>query len=66
MTGAWWVFGPHRLTTDERTWWRRLGLALLVAIVPFVTVGVLGWALVPVVIAIVPLSIAAAALERRA
>jgi chromate transporter len=41
-------------------------LALLVAIVPFVTVGVLGWALVPVVIAIVPLSIAAAALERRA
>jgi chromate transporter len=40
-------------------------LALLIAVIPFLTVGVLGWPLVPVVCAVVPLSIAAAAWERR-
>ncbi len=29
MTFAWWLFGPRRLTPDERTWWRHLARALL-------------------------------------
>ncbi len=29
MTFAWWLFGPKKLTEDERLWWRRLGGALL-------------------------------------
>jgi chromate transporter len=41
-------------------------LALLVAVVPFVAIGLLDWPLVPVVITMVPLSIALAAVERRA
>ena len=39
--------------------------ALLVAGAAFLTIGLLGWPLVPVVAALVPLSIAAAAWERR-
>jgi chromate transporter len=40
--------------------------ALLVTLVVFAAVGVLGWPLVPVVLVMVPASIAAAALEQRA
>ena len=40
--------------------------ALLVVLIAFVAVGILDWPLVPVVVVMVPLSIAAAALERRA
>jgi len=29
MTFSWWVFGPRRLTPDERVWWRGLAPALL-------------------------------------
>jgi chromate transporter len=39
-------------------------LALLVAAIPLLTIGALDWPLVPVVCAVVPLSIAAAAWER--
>jgi chromate transporter len=41
-------------------------LALLVAVIPFVAIGLLDWPLVPVVVTMVPLSIALAAVERRA
>jgi chromate transporter len=41
-------------------------LAILIAIVVLFAIGLLGWPLVPVVLVVVPLSIAAAALERRA
>jgi chromate transporter len=41
-------------------------LALLVGTVAFATIGLLEWPLVPVVCGLVPLGIAAAALERRA
>lgn len=41
-------------------------LALLVGSIAFVAIGVLAWPLVPVVSVLVPLSVAAAALERRA
>jgi chromate transporter len=41
-------------------------LALVVAAIPFVAIGLLDWPLVPVVVTMVPLSIALAALERRA
>jgi chromate transporter len=41
-------------------------LALVVAVIPFVAIGLLEWPLVPVVITMVPLSIALAAAERRA
>ena len=41
-------------------------LALLVGIIAFVTIGLLAWPLVPVVLALVPLGVAAAAMERRA
>jgi chromate transporter len=41
-------------------------LALLVGSIAFAAIGVLGWPLVPVVSVLVPLSVAAAALERRA
>lgn len=41
-------------------------LALLVASLGFAAIGILGWPLVPTVIVLVPLSIAAAAVERRA
>jgi chromate transporter len=41
-------------------------LALLVGSIAFVVIGVLGWPLVPVVSVLVPLSVAAAVLERRA
>ena len=30
MTGAWWDFGPHKLTADERIWWGRLAPAILI------------------------------------
>jgi chromate transporter len=40
-------------------------LALLVAVIPFVAIGLLEWPLVPVVVTMVPLSIALAAVERR-
>lgn len=41
-------------------------LALVVAVIPFVAIGLLEWPLVPVVVTMVPLSIALAAVERRA
>jgi chromate transporter len=41
-------------------------LALLVGIAAFVTIGLLAWPLVPVVLVLVPLGVAAAVLERRA
>jgi len=41
-------------------------MPLLIAAIPFLAVGVLGWPLVPVVCVVVPLSIAAAAWERNA
>jgi chromate transporter len=41
-------------------------LALVVAVIPFVAIGLLDWPLVPVVVTMVPLSIALAAVERRA
>jgi chromate transporter len=41
-------------------------LALIVATMGFAAIGLLAWPLVPVVAALVPLGIAAAALERRA
>jgi chromate transporter len=41
-------------------------LAMLVGIIPLVAIGVLAWPLVPVVLVLVPLGIAAAAMERRA
>jgi chromate transporter len=41
-------------------------LALLVGSIAFVAIGVLAWPLVPVVSVLVPLSVATAALERRA
>jgi chromate transporter len=41
-------------------------LALVVAVIPFVAIGLLDWPLVPVVVTMVPLSIALASLERRA
>jgi hypothetical protein len=41
-------------------------LGLLVAVIPFVAIGLLDWPLVPVVVSMVPLSIALAAVERRA
>jgi chromate transporter len=37
---------------------------LLIAVIPFLAVGVLGWPLVPVVCVVIPLGIAAAAWER--
>ena len=39
---------------------------IMIAIIVVVAIGVLGWPLVPVVSVVVPLSIVAAALERRA
>jgi chromate transporter len=45
---------------------RPSALAILMAIIVLVAIGGLGWPLVPVVFAVVPLSIAAASLERRA
>jgi chromate transporter len=41
-------------------------LSLLITAAAFVAVGIMEWPLVPVVLALVPLSIGAAALERRA
>jgi chromate transporter len=45
---------------------RPSALAILMAIIVLVAIGVLEWPLVPVVFVVVPLSIAAASLERRA
>jgi chromate transporter len=45
---------------------RPSALAIMIAITVLVAIGVLGWPLVPVVFVVVPLSIVAAALERRA
>jgi chromate transporter len=41
-------------------------LAIMIAVIVLVAIGVLEWPLVPVVFVVVPLSIAAASLERRA
>jgi chromate transporter len=45
---------------------RPSALAILMAVIVLVAIGVLEWPLVPVVFVVVPLSIAAASLERRA
>ncbi|MEW6454868.1 MULTISPECIES: chromate transporter [Bradyrhizobium] len=40
-------------------------IALLIAVIAFILIGLLGWPLVPVVLVVMPLSIAAAVLDQR-